>query len=154
MFFVNSLSGGSLPSPSHQPVKARQHNNIHQATTTVLMPPFTPLPVSPFPDSIQELDHLPPYHVPTDLNSPSPSLISSSVDGSFPSTPAENQYLFPGSSPGGRGLDHDLNMYNRHGMERIRMISTPSIHTNDTFGSVDVDMHQSKLHLRFLFTSV
>ncbi|KAL4239354.1 Disks large 5 [Mactra antiquata] len=134
-----SLSGSSLPPPS-QPVIARKHNNIHQATTTVHMPPFTPLPVSPFPDSIQELDHLPPYHGHPEWSSPSPSLISS-VDSSFPSTPAENQYLFPGTSPSGRGLDHDINVYNRHGMERIRLVSTPSIHTNDTSGSVEVDIH-------------
>ncbi|XP_053393187.1 disks large homolog 5-like isoform X2 [Mercenaria mercenaria] len=136
----HSLQGEKpLPIPS-QPVLAKPYN-IHLATKTVHMPPFsTPLPGATFPDSIQELDHLPPYHGSTsDWSSPSPSQLST-MESSFTPTPSE-QYPntgFPGSSPIGRGIDPEVHMFNRGYHNKFRIPSTPSMTTNDTSGSVEV----------------
>lgn len=139
-FFFSSHVENSLPTPS-QPVVAKSYN-IYKATKTVHMPPFTtPLPGATLPDSIQELDHLPPYHGSTsDWSSPSPSQLSS-IESSFTPTPSD-QYpngAFPGSSPVGRGVDHEVNMFNPRGyVNKFRILSTPSMTTNDTSGSVEV----------------
>ena len=139
---IHSLPGEkSLPVAS-QPVVAKPYTNVHQATKSVHMPPFiTPLPGATFPDtSLQELDHLPPYHgSASDWSSPSPSQFSA-IESSFTPTPSEHypNHGFPGSSPIGPGIDPELHMHSRGYHSKLRIPSTPSMTTNDTSGSVEV----------------
>ncbi|KAH3871821.1 hypothetical protein DPMN_035036, partial [Dreissena polymorpha] len=117
----NSYSSNSLPTPS-QPVVARQHDNVHHATTTVLPPRFNPHAAF-LPDSI-DLENLPPYPSGmSEVSSPSPSLISEV--SRF--TPNHMEYPYP-SYP----------YYQEH---RYRNPSIPSVNVsiNDTSGSIVSD---------------
>ncbi|XP_060579959.1 disks large homolog 5-like isoform X2 [Ruditapes philippinarum] len=133
---------GEKPLPvASQPVVAKPYTNVHQATKSIHMPPFiTPLPGATFPDSMQELDHLPPYNGSTsEWSSPSPSQFSA-IESSFTPTPSEHypNHGFPGSSPVGPGIDSDFHLHNRGYHNKFRIPSTPSMTTNDTSGSVEV----------------
>lgn len=127
------LNGNSLPTPS-EPVVAKQHK-VQYATKTVLLPPFNG-PGTTFPDSLQDLDQLPPYAGTSDWSSPSPSQLSS-MDGSYTPIPGEQFSLgFAGTSPIGRVVDPENSIHRYVG--KFRIPSTPSMNTNDTSGSVEV----------------
>lgn len=113
-------SSNSLPTPS-QPVVARQHDNVHHATTTVLPPRFNPHAFLPDSIDLVNLENLPPYPSGmSELSSPSPSLISEA--SRF--TPNHIEYPYPS--------------YPFYQEQRYRNPSIPSVNVsiNDTSGSI------------------